>query len=297
MLILLLSNDMLQGLPTQLCTSPHVLGRNHGRARRFATVLVAALLLSLPRLSRTTAQGSAPGTPAGAVQHYLDAILLGEGEPGTLLCQAEQPSAGPGGIAAADVLSITADTAGLAFETVQQTATWANVVVTGQVVFAIDGLDAPLEVPIRALGLDMFWPVFEEGVWRACSTPPPSAQSALGPDMIARQFVAAAYAGRYEDASALLCESRRGQFSRAAYEATFGTLFEQGVTVNLDAALFEIVEQGEDESIVALEGQIALSWTGQGRSVTIDAERLGFGPVRLIDEDGWKVCPDSPVES
>jgi len=115
--------------------------------------------------------------------------------------------------------------------------------------------------------------------------------------MIARQFVAAAYAGRYEDASALLCESRRGQFSRAAYEATFGTLFEQGVTVNLDAALFAIVEQDEDESIVALEGQIALSWTGQGRSVTIDAERLGFGPVRLIDEDGWKVCPDSPVES
>lgn len=297
MLILLLSNDMLQGLPTQLCTSPHVLGRNHGRARRFATVLVAALLLSLPRLSRTTAQDSAPNTAAGAVQHYLDAILLGDGKPGTLLCQAEQPSAGSGGIAAADVLGITADTAGLAFETVQQTATWANVAVTGQVVFAIDGLDAPLEVPIRALGLDMFWPVFEEGVWRACSTPPPSAQSALGPDMIARQFVAAAYAGRYEDASALLCESRRGQFSRAAYEATFGTLFEQGVTVNLDAALFEIVEQDEVEAIVALEGQIALSWTGQGRSVTIDAERLGFGPVRLIDEDGWKVCPDSPVES
>ena len=77
MLILLLSNDMLQGLPTQLCTSPHVLGRNHGRARRFATVLVAALLLSLPRLSRTTAQDSAPNTPARAVQHYLDAILLG----------------------------------------------------------------------------------------------------------------------------------------------------------------------------------------------------------------------------
>jgi hypothetical protein len=282
---------MLQGLATPFCTSrlAHVPGTR--AARWIAAVLAIALLARSPATPRVGAQND---PPAEAIQRYLDAVFLGAGDPGPLVCQSDRDAnAGPGAIvSAADALGISADTSGLTYETTQQAETWARVDVTGRVVFAIEGLDAPLEVPIRALGLGTFWPVFERGAWRACSTPPAEAQGALGPDVIARQFMTAAYAGDYDAARALLCDAQRSRLSRAQYDAAFGSLRQQGVSLDLDTALFEIVEQDGAEAIVAIGGQIALSWTEQGRSIVLDAAQLGFGPVRLIDENGWKVCSE-----
>lgn len=283
---------MLQGLATQFCTSRRPL---HAPTTRAARWIAAALAIALLAASPATPQaGAQDDSPAEAVQRYLDAALLGNGDAAALVCQADRDAratAGPGAlVSAADVLGIGADTSGLTVETTEQAETWARVNVTGRVVFTIEGLDAPLEVPIRALGLGTFWPVFERGAWRVCSTPPAEAQGALRPDLIARQFMTAAYAGDYDAARALLCAAQRDRLSRAQYDAAFGNLLQQGVTLNLDTASFEIVEQDGAEAIVAIGGQIALSWTEQGRSIVLDAAQLDLGPVRLIDENGWKVC-------
>lgn len=283
---------MLQGLATQFCTSRRPL---HAPTTRAARWIAAALAIALLAASPATPQaGAQDDSPAEAVQRYLDAAFLGNGDAAALVCQADRDAratVGPGAIvSAADVLGIGADTSGLTYDTTEQAETWARVDVTGRVVFTIEGLDAPFEVPIRALGLGTFWPVFERGAWRACSTLPAADQDTLGPDLIARQFMTAAYAGDYDAARALLCAAQRDRLSRAQYDAAFGNLLQQGVTLNLDTASFEIVEQDGAEAIVAIGGQIALSWTGQGRSIVLDAAQLDLGPVRLIDENGWKVC-------
>lgn len=194
-------------------------------------------------------------------------------------------------------LDFTADGSDLEYSIGRAGDDWAQVHLAGEVQVTVDGVDEPVILTPVDLRIGTLWPVVEADAWKVCSHPPAHALPDLDADVIAWVFLDAAFGGDYDTAHAVMCQDRANAFSESQYEAAFQDFLTGRTQIALDGTIFEITAQDEVEATVTLKGTIVLTLAERRDPVTMPAERLGWGPVHLVYEDGWKICPEQPFES
>jgi hypothetical protein len=228
--------------------------------------------------------GQEDSDPTQAAARYLEAFFAGDADQiQALTCSTKT-------VAAMDItyyaqrrsdLGLTVDVSGLTYLIEQQTDTTARLRPHGTVRVSITGLDEPLELTAVQAQLGALDLMLEDGVWKIC-TPP------TGPDVIAREFMIAAYTGEYGTAQNLLCEAQRGLLTEEDYNAAFEDYVTGRSQMDMSSAVFTVTEQSDTDATVEISG--TLNITMNGTISTYPVSDFGFPPMHMSYEDGWKVC-------
>lgn len=242
-----------------------------------------------------TARAQPDDEPVAIVSRYLDAYIYQDGErAAAVLCAPDAAELDPDAFGltldTVHTLAFTADMDLLVYDTLESGDSWALIAITGEVTLAFEGMESTLTLTPHDLGLDIVWAVLEDDTWKTCMWPSEDALQAASPGAIVRLFLGAAYGGNVEGARALICEAHTGAITGPQYELFFRQVADQGLTLDLSAMTIETLESSADETIVELGGTVGVGTDQHPRPVTIPTDRLGFGPVRLVQESGWKIC-------
>lgn len=244
----------------------------------------------------------AQSSPELIVKQYIDSLLNHDSEQlESITCEADQGRLAQINLGVwednQNTLVLAVNAANLTYTIIQQNEGWAQVKVAGTIQVEITGLDDSVRLSPAALDLDTFWPVYENGRWKACTTPPANMAATWAPDRVAREFLTAAFTGNYDGVQVLLCEEQRGILTREQYNIMFQDFLKGEVSLNLDDVTFKVTEQTAAEALVDVSGLIVLSWDRTSETLTLTTSQMGLGTIRLIDKNGWKICQPSPVES
>jgi hypothetical protein len=238
---------------------------------------------------------------AKAIEAYIDAFFAADYETAqTLLCADDLENLDQDAFEQAVKTSLgnsieagsAVDLSNLAYDALELGEALAEVMVTGEIL-AGDQLQ-PVEIDLRAIGLDSVWAVYEDESWKACSQVPPDQLDDLGPDVITRLFMDASFKGYYDQAHALVCEAQYDTLSQAEFDQIYGPLLADEVRFNFHNTLFEITEQTESSAVVTISGEVVMTVGERPSPIPISAETMGLSAVQLRYEDGWKICSSQP---
>jgi hypothetical protein len=260
--------------------------------------LIALLILGLANTAWTDDEPDA----ADVVKAYVEAFLTIDYEAAqAVLCEADLETLDQTefeqALEAVTELNYTADLSDLTYDTLELGETLAEVSISGDIRLEIESQSQPVMVDPLDLRLDRVWAVYEDESWKACFQVPPELSDDLGPDVIARIFMDAAFRGNYEQAHRLVCAAELDTLSEAEFEQIFGQFLEQDLHLNFHDTLFEITEQTAESAVVTLAGDVWMTMGERPSPNAIAAKNLGLSSVYLSYEDGWKICNAEAVES
>jgi len=193
----------------------------------------------------------------------------------------------------AGLLDADIDLSGLEYEPDREAETWVEVLVTGDIL--IEGIEEPLTP--ADIHKDRLWLIYEADAWKVCSRPPIDARPVLGPDETARLFIDAAFSLDFATAHLLICSDQQDVLSEARFHAMFKEFEENHSVVDFSEAIFEITEQTETEAVVAISGDVSITWDRRDEPLVVSPEDLGLAEILLLYEDGWTICNTAVVES
>lgn len=264
--------------------------------------ILILLLFGLANTAWTQDDPDENQAAAEVVQTYVEAFLTIDYESAqAVLCEADRETLDQAefeqALETVTELDYTADLSELAYDTLELGETLAEVNVSGDIRLMIENRTQPVMVKPLDLSLDRVWAVYEDESWKACFQVPAEVSDELGPDVIARIFIDAAYRGHYEQAHNLICEAQFETLSEAEFDQIFGVFLQQNLRFNFHETVFEITEQTDESAVVTLTGDILMTMGERPSPVAVSSETLGLSSLYLRYEDSWKICNAEAVES